>query len=71
MLIFNNENFRTFKLAFAGALFAYTIVESLSEPTRLTGFGGYVFFVIFMVVFSNRPRKVSFPEIGAKKPTCF
>ncbi|CCD62498.1 Sodium/nucleoside cotransporter [Caenorhabditis elegans] len=49
----------TFKLAFAGALFAYTIVESLSEPTRLTGFGGYVFFVIFMVVFSNRPRKIN------------
>uniref|UniRef100_A0A1I7TYI3 Sodium/nucleoside cotransporter n=1 Tax=Caenorhabditis tropicalis TaxID=1561998 RepID=A0A1I7TYI3_9PELO len=49
----------TFKLAFAGALLAYTVIEALSQPTRLTGFGGYVFFLIFMVVFSHRPMKIN------------
>ncbi|EFP00372.1 hypothetical protein CRE_18896 [Caenorhabditis remanei] len=48
----------TIKLAFAGALLAYTVIEALSQPTRLTGFGGYVFFLVFMVLFSHRPRKV-------------
>ncbi|KAF1752715.1 hypothetical protein GCK72_019270 [Caenorhabditis remanei] len=49
----------TIKLAFAGALLAYTVIEALSQPTRLTGFGGYVFFLVFMVLFSHRPRKIN------------
>ncbi|PIC23529.1 hypothetical protein B9Z55_017204 [Caenorhabditis nigoni] len=47
----------TFKLAIAGGLLAYTIVEAIHQPTRLIGFGGYVFYLAFMVVFSNKPRK--------------
>ncbi|EGT43760.1 hypothetical protein CAEBREN_25916 [Caenorhabditis brenneri] len=50
----------TIKLAFAGALLAYTIIESVtSQPSRLTGFGGYVFYLFFMVLFSHRPRKIN------------
>ena len=52
-------DFRGLKIAFILALLAFTLVDSLHDISRLEGFFAYIFYVLFMFVFSNNRMKVS------------
>ncbi|EGT57297.1 hypothetical protein CAEBREN_28139 [Caenorhabditis brenneri] len=52
------------KIAFILALLAFTIVDSLHDISRLEGFFAYIFYVLFMFVFSNNRMKINWSVVS-------
>nr|AAF80462.1 CNT-like nucleoside transporter [Caenorhabditis elegans] len=53
------------KIAFIFALLAFTIIDSIHDLTRLTGFFAYVFYILFMFVFSNNRMKINWSVVSS------
>lgn len=51
------------KVAFMIGLLAYTIVDSLHNLSRLSGFFAYIFYIVFMFVFSNNRMKINWSVV--------
>ncbi|CAI5451259.1 unnamed protein product [Caenorhabditis angaria] len=47
------------KICIIVALLAFTIIMSLNDFSRLSGFSAYVFFILFMFIFSNNRKLIN------------
>uniref|UniRef100_A0A1I7TYI2 Sodium/nucleoside cotransporter n=1 Tax=Caenorhabditis tropicalis TaxID=1561998 RepID=A0A1I7TYI2_9PELO len=52
------------KIAFIIALLAFTIIDSLHDISRLEGFFAYIFYVLFMFIFSNNRMKINWSVVS-------
>ncbi|CAI2353627.1 unnamed protein product [Caenorhabditis sp. 36 PRJEB53466] len=53
------------KVAFILALLAFTVIDSIHDFSRLTGFFAYIFFVLFMFALSNNRMKINWNVVSS------